>query len=57
MRKILFILFTIPLFTSVSVAQIQTNAGVQYLQCMQDTDKCGCAVSAMYAKGYVDRLL
>ena len=35
MRRILIILFTIPLFTSVSVAQIQTNAGVQYLQCMQ----------------------
>ena len=35
MRRILFILFTIPLFASVSVAQIQTNAGVQYLQCMQ----------------------
>ena len=37
MKKFLLILFTIhcSLFTSVAVAQLQTNAGVQYLQCMQ----------------------
>ena len=37
MKKLLLILFTLhcSLFTSVAVAQLQTNAGVQYLQCMQ----------------------
>ena len=37
MKKFLLILFTLhcSLFTSVAVAQLQTNAGVQYLQCMQ----------------------